>query len=607
MHLKHTLLLSLGLAIAAVPGVSPAQTNNSLRLNSPSLASTPVEVVDANANEEYFAVGTLQRVRRTDSGAVRMALLDENKEILAFIAPTARVELSDFVGQEVGISARTFSQQDDVAPYVMVEEIVPVSGANVPDMSLLSRLERAPVLQAAPKETGSGVQQASAELAMPATVDVWGPQRGQIVAPAGTHVAATCNDPSCQSCGGGYVAPVESFGYSTYDGCGGASCSLGCTDSCISCGPAPCGPPGWFWVRGEYLVWWADGMPLPPLITGSSPGTPAGDAGVLGESTTQILYGNEDSLDLSRSGFRIRFGGWFDQCRRLGWEADYFDLGDIDETFLVDGDTTGNPILARPFFNINLPGEDAQLISYPGMVTGSAEVSSFSRFNGASGRFRWNMCCKRCGQRCNGQCNQRCGYPPYVKIDLSLGYRYLGLDEGLTIQEELVTLDQPTNTFEIFDSFETQNDFNGGEIGTIWEAGWNRWTWEMATKTAIGSTRQQVSINGTTTTLPGDTFEGGFLAQRSNIGSYEQNDLSVIPELSTTLGFYLTPRLRVTVGYTIIYWSNVVRPGDQIDLDLNPDLLPPEQPGVDALRPEFVFRTTDFWAQGLNVGLDLHW
>ena len=60
-----------------------------------------------------------------------------------------------------------------------------------------------------------------------------------------------------------------------------------------------------------------------------------------------------------------------------------------------------------------------------------------------------------------------------------------------------------------------------------------------------------------------------------------------------------------TVGYSFIYWSRVVRPGDQIELDVNPDLLPPELDPVEgALRPRFAFNDTDYWLHGLNVGLE---
>ena len=75
-----------------------------------------------------------------------------------------------------------------------------------------------------------------------------------------------------------------------------------------------------------------------------------------------------------------------------------------------------------------------------------------------------------------------------------------------------------------------------------------------------------------------------------------------------TIAFKVTERLRLTAGYTFVYWSQVVRPGDQIDLDLNPNLFPPEaMPFSGPLRPRFTWRESDFWAQGVSAGVDYRW
>jgi hypothetical protein len=47
----------------------------------------------------------------------------------------------------------------------------------------------------------------------------------------------------------------------------------------------------------------------------------------------------------------------------------------------------------------------------------------------------------------------------------------------------------------------------------------------------------------------------------------------------------------------------VARPGDQIDVALNPLQLTPG-PFIGPERPAFEFRDSDFWAQGLNFGLE---
>jgi Putative beta barrel porin-7 (BBP7) len=121
-----------------------------------------------------------------------------------------------------------------------------------------------------------------------------------------------------------------------------------------------------------------------------------------------------------------------------------------------------------------------------------------------------------------------------------------------------------------------------------------------------------VAINGfTIQTPPGgpaETGVGGLLTQSSNIGDYERNELSVLPQLGVTGGYMVTDRLKLTGGYSFVYWSRVVRPGDQIDLEVNLELLP-FGPGGDGIpsRPQFVFRDTDFWAHGINAGIEYQW
>ena len=322
------------------------------------------------------------------------------------------------------------------------------------------------------------------------------------------------------------------------------------------------------------------------------------------------------------SGYRIRFGGFFGPQRRWGYEAEYFSLGDNTELFTASSDGNGNPILARPFFNVNpldqsgnlgFPGEeDAELVAYPGLLAGTVAVDSFSKLQSAAGRLKFNLCCN-CGNACGDGC-RACGYPRSSRLDLLMGYRYYSLDEGLTITtEELTSIDAINpGTFDIRDTFETRNSFNGGEIGMTWEGTHNRWTLELLMNVAIGATTQEVSISGETTlaplVAPAETYEGGLLAQRSNIGNYDRSVFTMIPQLNTNLGYYLTPRLRALVGYSLVYWGSVVRPGDQIDLDVNPALLPPElDPFLGPLHPAFAFHETNCWAQGINVGLDYRW
>jgi hypothetical protein len=61
-------------------------------------------------------------------------------------------------------------------------------------------------------------------------------------------------------------------------------------------------------------------------------------------------------------------------------------------------------------------------------------------------------------------------------------------------------------------------------------------------------------------------------------------------------------------GYTLLYASDVVRAPQQISRAINPVAAPaitgnPSVPLTGPAQPSFKFNSSDFWAQGLNVGL----
>src|SRR5262245_59256062 len=107
------------------------------------------------------------------------------------------------------------------------------------------------------------------------------------------------------------------------------------------------------------------------------------------------------------------------------------------------------------------------------------------------------------------------------------------------------------------------------------------------------------------------TGRGGLYALVSNIGRFERNDFAYVSEFGVKLGFELNDHWRIYAGYNILYLSNVVRAGDQIDRVVNFNMAP--EPGnlnpgiVQPARPAVLFRQSDFWAQGGQFGLEYHW
>ena len=78
-------------------------------------------------------------------------------------------------------------------------------------------------------------------------------------------------------------------------------------------------------------------------------------------------------------------------------------------------------------------------------------------------------------------------------------------------------------------------------------------------------------------------------------------------KLGFNLGYQFTNHIRGFVGYNFLFWSNVVRPAEQIDTVVNPLLIPPAAGRVGPNRPQFNFNGADFWVQGINFGVDFRW
>jgi hypothetical protein len=321
-------------------------------------------------------------------------------------------------------------------------------------------------------------------------------------------------------------------------------------------------------------------MRTPPLaINGSTP--------------PSVLFGAERLNDSVRGGVRTTIGTWLGDGCNFGLQGSYFFLGP-DHSFR----SAGSPILGavnRPFINAN--GQTAfQLV--PGTVVASASTTGLM---GADALLRCKLCCE--GTACGG-----------YRLDMLGGYRYFALNDQLTIRENLL----PPAPFVtgtqivVVDSFATRNRFNGGSIGGEL-VGWRGpFRAGLTARLDLGSMEREVQINGATqVTVPGTSpllRTGGLLAQTTNIGTFRSSSFTLIPEFDFRIGCRLTNWLSVSAGYSFILLTDVARAGDQIDLRVNPNVLPgaPMTP-INPTHPAFALRTTNTWVQGLTLGLTFEW
>ena len=367
--------------------------------------------------------------------------------------------------------------------------------------------------------------------------------------------------------------------------------------------PDPFGPPPdadplhcHFYVKGEYLLWWLKGDHVPPLVTTSAPQ----DQGFLGAPTTQVLFGGNSIDTNARNGARFTAGFWLDQ-----WCDQAIEIGGF---FLTGGaarfsaSSADNVVLARPFFNVNTGTQFSELVASPGISTGTVNVSSPNSLWGLD----TNWVCKVC-----------CGHD--WRVNAFAGFRFLDFNESLTVTEAIQGgpgAPPPfANSFTtVFDRFGVNNAFYGAQAGLVGTYRSGPWTVDVKGQLALGSTYQSLRIDGNEQIFqPGQTLSavGGLLALSSNIGSHHHSQFSAVPEIGVTLGYQINPNVRVFLGYDFLYWTGVARAGEQIDTNLDIPKIPffntanlPPAPGT---HPQVLFRETDFWAQGLLVGVQFNY
>ena len=353
------------------------------------------------------------------------------------------------------------------------------------------------------------------------------------------------------------------------------------------------------YLSGEYLLWDVDGMRAPALVTTSPSGTPDTISGVLGENGTRVLFGGELN-EGTANGFRFGGGFWLGSARRVGIEFEYFQLEDLNDGYL--GSSQGIPILARPSFDIVAGQETAQLIAYPGRVSGNIRIDSESSFRSFLIGGRIALC-----HVPEDFCHQ-CGTPD--RTDLIIGYRDLQLDDSLIARENVES--QLTNfpgSLSVTDHFDTENHFRGLQLGLVHRRHLRRIWVESLLRVAIGNNEQTLRINGNNRAVESGVVEdslGGYLAQRTNIGTFTRDEFSMVPEVGLKFGWQITRALNATIGYSAVFFPNVVRAAEQIDTDLNPGLFSPEQnPLVGALRPRILWVESSYLAHGLSFGGEL--
>jgi hypothetical protein len=162
----------------------------------------------------------------------------------------------------------------------------------------------------------------------------------------------------------------------------------------------------------------------------------------------------------------------------------------------------------------------------------------------------------------------------------------------------------------INDHFGTRNQFYGGQFGFASHGTCGRLSFDGVFKFAMGDVHEVLNIDGSTTLVGGGfghtTNPGGVFAQPTNIGHHNKDQFAILPELTLTAGYQLTQHARATIGYNILYLSQVLRAGDQLDQVDSRQVrgLSTFVENSGAAQPQPRFFSDRFYAQGMNLGLE---
>jgi hypothetical protein len=307
-----------------------------------------------------------------------------------------------------------------------------------------------------------------------------------------------------------------------------------------------------------------------------------------GSETNHVNYG-------TIPGLRATVGGWLNDQHTIGLEG---------SGFILQNRSVAYPYV---FGATSAPTPQPNLTALPNLVGAEALQASNAVLVSSQTKL-W-------GAEINGVgrlVNRPNGY-----LEVLTGFRYLDLHENLNIVDTFPTVDL-SGSRTVQDTFTTNNQFYGGQLGLRTGLQWRWITLDGTAKVALGSTHEVVDVMGSTTITNGafgmtnGVTPGGYFAQTTNSGRHTHDEFSVVPEAQGRIGFNLTSHVKLYAGYTFFYATDWVRPGNQVDhVNTLPAVqqaplpgLPPGVVSVPATGLVPLLNRGDFFAHGVNFGLE---
>jgi hypothetical protein len=397
-------------------------------------------------------------------------------------------------------------------------------------------------------------------------------------------------------------------------------------------GPTICAaaPDPRFYGGVDYMLWWVKGAPLsvPLVSTGPIATTHHGLLGPPAENgaDSTVLYGaghapaqgGRNIQDFPPfSGGRLTAGLWLDNDQRFAIEGSGFLLERRGAGYQARSDSNGNPIMGIPVYNTVpysigtmtiFPGEDSLPFSLPndvnrarqaqGVIIGGIKISNHLQLWGADATGVVNLV-----------------RTPSWQFAGLLGFRYLNLSETFNSTSDIegVSGFYANQTGVVSDTFQTRNQFYGGILGLRGRYASERFAIDLTVRAALGASHEVQNVWGGFNSMnfpnPGpNSGPEGVFAQPANEGRRWANKFSAVPEAQFKFSYALTSWMQITAGYDFLYYTNVIRPGDQINREIpKGQTFNQADPVVSATSPTILFKTTDFFAHGVNLGLNFRY
>jgi hypothetical protein len=245
------------------------------------------------------------------------------------------------------------------------------------------------------------------------------------------------------------------------------------------------------------------------------------------------------------SGVRMTVGAWIDPASRFGVELSGFTLERRTTSAGIAGILDVPPLV---------------------LVNGAASVSVNSQLYGGEISGLFNLC-----------------RSDRFHADLLGGFRYLGLQEGLNAYAagDIIFMGV-ADTGSAAARVLAQNNFYGGQIGARAGTHFGRWSADVSGKLGIGAMCEGVNVSAVAT---GPVLGTTGFNRRSS-----RNEFALVPELEVRVGYNITQHFHAFVAYDLLFLNHVARPGDQNIASY--------------LGTTPTVNSSDFWAQGVSLGLE---